>query len=36
MNAYEDICGMSTLGALNLGGVKDDESEGEDGGINFS
>ena len=36
MNAYEDICGMSTLGALNLGGIKDDESEGEDGGINFS
>ena len=24
MNAYEDICGMSTLGALNLGG-NDDE-----------
>ena len=23
MNAYEDICGMSTLGALNLGGDQD-------------
>ena len=27
MNSYEDFCGMSTLGALNLGGKADsDES----------
>lgn len=36
MNAYEDICGMSTLGALNLGDIKDDESEGDDAGINMA
>ena len=28
MNAYEDICGMSTLGALNLGG-KANSDEGD-------
>lgn len=34
MNAYEDVCGMCTLGALDLGGVqKDDES---DDGMDFS
>jgi exosome complex component RRP45 len=34
MNAYEDICGMCTLGALNLASNKEDEEEGsEDEGM---
>jgi exosome complex component RRP45 len=35
MNSYEDICGMCTLGALDMGGIKDEESD-DGAGMNLA